>query len=388
MFCFHKFLVGSLPFCHPLRGISAGALRHSIIPQRCSSDALWHSIIPQRCSSDESSMGTPLDLVQHWQRVFEANGIPEAQESSEYIVSFVLGAKTFQSLPVQMISRTVTEEQWQQVERLSTERLLRMPVQYVIGEWDFGGMTLKMRPPVFIPRPETEELVKLAVDELSREKTFPGSGQMEQQQALQTLYADVVDYGPDGFSLHLLHPIIMDIGCGSGAISLSLLQKLPQGRVVSVDKREEAVNLTRENADRLHLADRIQILHHNILSDPLDELLRYAPVDMIVSNPPYILEEDMTGLAPEILSYEDHDALYGGTDGLMVIKAILSLAAKLLKDSGSVFLEVDPRHPEMIVKWLTACPRLQLHVAAVHEDFCGKLRFLHLQKTKAPDLYN
>ncbi|XP_069500163.1 MTRF1L release factor glutamine methyltransferase isoform X2 [Ambystoma mexicanum] len=316
MFCFHKFLVGSLPFCHPLRGISAGALRHSIIPQRCSSDALWHSIIPQRCSSDESSMGTPLDLVQHWQRVFEANGIPEAQESSEYIVSFVLGAKTFQSLPVQMISRTVTEEQWQQVERLSTERLLRMPVQYVIGEWDFGGMTLKMRPPVFIPRPETE------------------------------------------------------------------------GRVVSVDKREEAVNLTRENADRLHLADRIQILHHNILSDPLDELLRYAPVDMIVSNPPYILEEDMTGLAPEILSYEDHDALYGGTDGLMVIKAILSLAAKLLKDSGSVFLEVDPRHPEMIVKWLTACPRLQLHVAAVHEDFCGKLRFLHLQKTKAPDLYN
>ncbi|XP_074139447.1 MTRF1L release factor glutamine methyltransferase isoform X3 [Sminthopsis crassicaudata] len=178
-------------------------------------------------------------------------------------------------------------------------------------------------------------------------------------------------------------PLILDLCCGSGAIALSLLSKLTQSRVVAVDKGEEAVKLTRENAQRLHLENRIHIVRHDITSGVnREQLLPWGPVDFVVSNPPYIFHRDMEQLAPEILSYEDTDSLDGGEDGMRVIKEILSQAPKLLKDSGSIFLEVDPRHPELVGNWLQSQPDLDLSILATHVDFCGKPRFLHIHKSK------
>ncbi|KFV84340.1 HemK methyltransferase family member 1, partial [Struthio camelus australis] len=302
---------------------------------------------------------TASDVVKYWQKVFETNGIPEAQESSEYIVSFILGAKTFQSLNSKNLCTPLTAEQQEQIQQLSSKRLERMPVQYILGEWDFQDLTLKMRPPVFIPRPETEDLVSLVVEEASQ-KCEENSG----------LLSSVA--GP--------HPVILEIGCGSGAIALSLLCQLPQSWVIAVDKEKAAVDLTRENAQRLQLQDRIHILHHDVSSSSAKQLLPWGPMDFIVSNPPYIFHEDMVSLAPEIFCYEDLDALDGGDDGMRVIKTILALAPSLLKDSGSVFLEVDPRHPEMVKNWLQTHPNLLLTLCAIHKDFCGKPRFLHIQK--------
>ncbi|NXS44191.1 HEMK1 methyltransferase, partial [Balaeniceps rex] len=172
---------------------------------------------------------TATDVVNYWQKVFETNGIPEARESSEYIVSFVLGAKTFQSLNSRSLHTPLTAVQEEQIQQLSNKRLERMPVQYVLGEWDFQDLTLKMRPPVFIPRPETEDLVSLVVEEESQ-KCEKNSGLC--------------------FPVPVPHPVILEIGCGSGAIALSLLCKLPQSQVVAVDKEKAAVDLTRENAHR------------------------------------------------------------------------------------------------------------------------------------------
>ncbi|NXW56910.1 HEMK1 methyltransferase, partial [Eurystomus gularis] len=234
----------------------------------------------------------------------------------------------------------------------------RMPVQYVLGEWDFQDLTLKMRPPVFIPRPETEDLVSLVVEEESRK--YENSGL--------------------GFAAPVPHPVILEIGCGSGAIALSLLCRLPQSQVIAVDKEEAAVDLTRENAHRLQLQERIHIVHHDISYGSAKQLLLWGPVDFIVSNPPYVFHEDMASLDAEILCYEDLNALDGGDDGMRVIKTILALAPSLLKDSGSVFLEVDPRHPDMVENWLQAHPNLLLVLCAIHKDFCGKPRFLHIQK--------
>lgn len=110
------------------------------------------------------------------------------------------------------------------------------------------------------------------------------------------------------------------------------------------------------------------------------QLLLWGPLDFIVSNPPYVFHEDMASLDAEILCYENLDALDGGDDGMRVIKTILALAPSLLKDSGSVFLEVDHRHPDMVENWLRAHPNLLLVLRAIHKDFCGKPRFLHIQK--------
>ncbi|KAJ6667732.1 hypothetical protein lerEdw1_016053 [Lerista edwardsae] len=110
----------------------------------------------RHCLSYKLGLVTASELVNYWTDVFERNEIPEAEASSQYIVSHVLGAKTFQSLSAESISTPLSAKQQEQVKQLCAKRLQRMPVQYVLGEWDFQDLTLKMKPPVFIPRPETE----------------------------------------------------------------------------------------------------------------------------------------------------------------------------------------------------------------------------------------
>lgn len=295
------------------------------------------------------------EVVNHWAAVFEEKGIPEARESSEYIVAHVLGAKTFQSLRPGLWTQPLTPWQLQCIQELSSYRLQRMPVQYILGEWDFQGLNLKMAPPVFIPRPETEELVESVLEEVTQGPCVVGA---------------------EG------GPLILEVGCGSGAISLSLLSRLPQSRVTAVDKGEAAVCLTRENAQRLRLQDRIQIVPFDVtLVESWAHLLPWGPVDLVVSNPPYVFHRDMEKLAPEILRYEDPVALDGGEEGMDIITHILALAPQLLKDSGSVFLEVDPQHPELIGSWLQSQPDLSLHLVAVRRDFCGRPRFLHIKRS-------
>ncbi|XP_054550225.1 MTRF1L release factor glutamine methyltransferase isoform X2 [Talpa occidentalis] len=293
-----------------------------------------------------AGLSNAMELVSHWTAVFEKRGIPEAQESSEYIVAHVLGAKTFQSLKPELRTQPLTPWQLQHIQELSNRRLQRMPVQYVLGEWDFQGLSLKMVPPVFIPRPETEELVEWVLEEVTQ-----GS----------------CEVGAQG------GPLILEVGCGSGAISLSLLSKLPQSRVIAVDKEEAAICLTRENAQRLWLQDRIRIIPLDVtLEGSWAHLLPWGSVDLVVSNPPYVFHQDMEQLAPEIRSYEDPVALDGGEEGMDVIIHILTLASRLLKDSGSIFLEVDPRHPELVGNWLQGRTDLSLSLVAIRKDFCGR----------------
>nr|XP_040125695.1 MTRF1L release factor glutamine methyltransferase isoform X4 [Ictidomys tridecemlineatus] len=266
---------------------------------------------------------SPIGLVSHWTRVFEKRGIPEARESSEYIVAHVLGAKTFQNLKPVLWTQPLTPQQLQCIQVLCSRRLQRVPVQYILGEWDFRGLSLKMVPPVFIPRPETEELVEWVLEEVAQRPNV-----VEAQGG----------------------PLILEVGCGSGAISLSLLSQLPQSQVIAVDKEEAAINLTYENAQRLRLQNRIQIIPFDVTSvGSWTHLLPWSPMDLIVSNPPYVFHHDMEQLAPEI--------------------------------RRSIFLEVEPRHPELVSNWLQSHPDLCLNLVAIRRDFCGRPRFLHVQRS-------
>lgn len=305
------------------------------------------------CRRIGSAGATAETLARHWRNVFQDGGVPEPKESSEILIAHALGAKTFRGLARRLARSPVSEDQLKRIEKMAQERLKRVPIQYIIGEWDFLDLTLQMRPPVFIPRPETEELVGLVLADC------PGLRQSPE-------------------------PRILEVGCGSGAVSLALLRNVPQARVLAIDKTEAAVNLTRDNAERLNLQHQIQILQHDILSDPAEHLLALGPVDILVSNPPYIFTEDLSSLDPEILRYEDRAALDGGPDGMDVMKAILRLAPLLLNPGGSVFLEGDPRHPDMVEEWLKNHPELQLQLLNVVKDFCSKPRFIHLQRRDGP----
>ncbi|XP_057623977.1 MTRF1L release factor glutamine methyltransferase isoform X3 [Chionomys nivalis] len=301
--------------------------------------------------SSLSGLLSATEVVSHWTQVFEQRGIPEARESSEYIVAHVLGAKT--------------------------------------------------------------ELVEWILEEVAQRPSAVGA--------------------QGG-------PLILEVGCGSGAIALSLLSQLPESQVIAVDKGEAAVRLTHKNAQRgamrvvwrwshgfmdgrtvssgciagprrahfpywslqprvtahilcspppphlsrLQLQDRIRIVPLDITSEGCwTHLLPWGPIDLVVSNPPYVFHKDMEQLAPEICSYEDLVALDGGEEGMNIITRILTLAPRLLNASGSIFLEVDPRHPELVSSWLQSRPHLRLSLVAVRKDFCGRSRFLHVRKSAA-----
>uniref|UniRef100_A0A8C2WBV3 peptide chain release factor N(5)-glutamine methyltransferase n=1 Tax=Cyclopterus lumpus TaxID=8103 RepID=A0A8C2WBV3_CYCLU len=266
----------------------------------------------------------PLQAVDLWKNHFTERGVMEPDHSSLYIMAYLLGAKTIESLEQEKLSEFLSPEKTEQMWKLCSRRLSRMPVQYVIEEWDFRDLTLKMRPPVFIPRPETEELVELMLNDLEMK---PGTG-----------------IGAD--SQHTC----LEVGCGSGAISLSLLKSLPQLKVTALDQSQDAVDLTRANALMLGLQDRLQIHCLDVMKETVLSLCRH--VSTLVSNPPYLFSEDMTTLEPEIFLFEDHAALDGGKDGLKVIKQILTLAPQILSNHGRVYLEVDPRHPPLIQRWV------------------------------------
>ncbi|XP_006873707.1 PREDICTED: hemK methyltransferase family member 1 [Chrysochloris asiatica] len=329
-----------------------GRILWTLLPGPRRKGGIWGSWAPH---APLVRLMSATELVSHWAAVFEEKGIPEARESSEYIVAHVLGAQTFQSLRPALWTQSLTPQQLQCVQEMSSHRLQRMPVQYILGEWDFQGLNLKMAPPVFIPRPETEELVDWVLEEeAQRPCALDAQG----------------------------GPLILEIGCGSGAIALSLLSQLPQSRIIAVDKAEAAICLTHENAHRLQLQDRIRIVLLDVtLERSWAHLLPWGPVDLVVSNPPYIFHQDMEHLAPEILSYEDPAALDGGKEGMNVIIHILALASRLLKNSGSIFLEVDPRHPGLVGSWLRSQPDLHLELMAVRKDFCGRPRFMHIRKS-------
>ncbi|KAM6979668.1 MTRF1L release factor glutamine methyltransferase [Aplochiton taeniatus] len=248
------------------------------------------------------------------------------------------------------MSELLTHEQTEQIWKLCCQRLSRMPVQYVIEEWDFRDVTLKMRPPVFIPRPETEELVGLVLQDIQTKLSKGGEAEHK----------------------------CLEVGCGSGAISLSLLKSLPHLKAIALDQNKDAVDLTRENALKLGLQDRLEVHHVDVLKDADTVLRLCSRVSTLVSNPPYLFSEDMRSLEPEILRFEDHAALDGGEDGMDVIRQILLLAPKLLLNHGRLYLEVDPRHPELIRRWLEHVKELQ-YMSTEH-DMNNRPRFCILQK--------
>ncbi|XP_056156849.1 MTRF1L release factor glutamine methyltransferase [Lampris incognitus] len=288
-----------------------------------------------------------------WKRHFEEKGVTEPDHSIQYIIAHLFGAKTIDGLEQERLTEPLSHQKAEQIWKLCFQRLSRMPVQYVIEEWDFRDLTLKMRPPVFIPRPETEELVELVLADL---KVKPGNG-----------------VGAEG------RRTCLEVGCGSGAISLSLLKSLPWLRVIALDQSKDAVNLTRENALSLGLKDRLQIHHMDIVKDSDTVLSLCNQVSTLVSNPPYLFSEDMTSLEPEVLRFEDHAALDGGSDGLRVIRQILTLAPKILLNSGRVYLEVDPRHPPLIRRWAQEHVE-ELQYVETRVDFTNRPRFCILQK--------
>uniref|UniRef100_A0A8C1DWZ2 peptide chain release factor N(5)-glutamine methyltransferase n=2 Tax=Cyprinus carpio TaxID=7962 RepID=A0A8C1DWZ2_CYPCA len=332
-------------FLNRLLHRNSGVSKHRGVVRLWSNAAEGAVAPPADCSI------TAEQAIRCWAQHFTLHGISEPLLSSQYIISHVLGEKTLECVQRKRLRDTLTDRERESVWELCSKRLTRMPVQYVIEEWDFRDLTLKMRPPVFIPRPETEELVSLVLED---SRLIQGES-------------------------HRTDLRCLEVGCGSGAISLSLLHSIPQLRVFALDQSQTAVCLTMENANRLGLQDRLEVHLLDVIKDADVILSKCNPVDFLISNPPYLLSQDMKTLQTEILKFEDHSALDGGLDGLSVIRPILALSSKLLTPRGRVYLEVAPCHPPIIQQLIEEMMPGLLYLET-RCDLTNRPRFCILQK--------
>ena len=274
------------------------------------------------------TLGDILDAGGKW---LAARGVDEPRLSCEWLASALLGRRRT-ALPLGEIPPpTVVDRLRAGIRRLGAGE----PVQYVTGEWDFRLLTLRTDSRALIPRPETEQLVELAL-------------------ADKTLWAKP-------------SPLIYDVGTGTGAIALSLAYERPACRVVAVDCEEPALALARENAARCGLTGRVAFVGGRNCAGAAP-----ASVDAIVSNPPYIASRVVDALPAKIRDHEPRTALDGGPDGLDVIRSLVHDAAIALVRGGSLFLEIGDEQGADVQALLEDAGFSGAHVFA---DFAGKPRF-------------
>jgi release factor glutamine methyltransferase len=226
-------------------------------------------------------------------------------------------------------NRLITVSEQQLFRSLLDRRLRHEPVQYLCGQWDFLDYTFTVRSPLLCPRPETEELVLLSLEDV---RSIERKGNQ-----LNT---------PNKFR-------ILDIGCGTGCIGIALADKVPQAVVTAIDIEPIAIATSMENAARVGVIDRYS--SHLIPIEQFTLIDNNQLFDLVVSNPPYIPPKDMVGLQPDVLNYESHVALDGGgSDGLDVIRSIVHQLPIVCKVGGICWMEVDPTQPTLLREWLSS----------------------------------
>ncbi|XP_055545073.1 MTRF1L release factor glutamine methyltransferase [Wyeomyia smithii] len=284
-------------------------------------------------------------IQEKWETRFKSENIPEAGTSIINILAHVLQLPKLDDVR-KSHDLILSDSQLSKIDELCQCRLARMPIQYIIREWEFRDITLKMIPPVFIPRPETEELVELILQQIDTKQQMT----------------------------------FLEIGCGSGAIVLSILKHVPLSSAIALDQNRLACELTLANAQSQGLRDRLRIFKHKLV-DKLPKEIEDDKFDMIISNPPYVPSGQLLQLEPEIKIYEDLRALDGGADGLAIIRAILELAGEHLNPEGTLWLEVDSSHPEKIAAYLDEHEsRIGLKYICSYKDLFRNERFVEIMK--------
>jgi len=198
----------------------------------------------------------------------------------------------------------LTDRQRAVMRDLVKRRANAEPVAYLVGHREFFSLDFKVTPETLIPRPETETLV---VELLERAGRLDG-------------------------------PRILDIGTGSGCIAIAAAVNLPATQLTAVDLSEAALSVAQENAETHGVADRVVFLHGDLF-EPLEPGRRF---DVIVSNPPYVREDEFATLPETIRWHEPKSALVSGVDGLEVVRRLIADAPQYLVPGGSLLIEIAP----------------------------------------------
>jgi release factor glutamine methyltransferase len=277
---------------------------------------------------------TLTELRAHGIRTLADAGVPTPDADAELLLAYTLGISRGQVQAKAVTGSTVTEAERTAYLTALERRAAREPLQHITGLAPFRSLELAVGPGVFVPRPETEFVAQLAIDAL------------------------IAVPSPE--------PLAVDLGTGSGAIALALATEVPHARIVAVERSPEAHAWAERNI-RATGADNIRLVLGD-LADSLPEL--DGTVDVVASNPPYIPDE----ATPRDLEVRLHDpalALYGGPDGLDIVRALSRRALALLRPGGALVIEHGELQGAELRELLTADG---WRAAATHCDLLGRDR--------------
>lgn len=230
---------------------------------------------------------------------------------------------------------TVTESELLKLYFVVKDLKAFKPIQYILGETQFYNLIFKVNESVLIPRPETEELVDLIIKENKNKKLR-----------------------------------ILDIGTGSGCIAIALKKNLPEAEIFGLDISEKALDIAKENAGRNQ--SQINFFHADILNSAITGLP--DNLDIIVSNPPYIILAEKSSMHPNVLNYEPHEALFvSNNDSIIFYRAITKFASAHLKKNGRLYFEINEKYGNEIAEMLENYNFTDIRII---KDMSGKERII------------
>ncbi|MBW8360449.1 MAG: peptide chain release factor N(5)-glutamine methyltransferase [Weeksellaceae bacterium] len=240
----------------------------------------------------------------------------------------------------------VPEEHRSELDKILNQLKSGRPYQQILGKTHFFGLHFLVDENVLIPRPETEELVELAVAKMKKS----GSWKMEDRSYSRNLK-------------------ILDIGTGSGVIPICLKKQFPQAEITAIDYSEKALETAKKNAN-LHSAD-INFIHQDYLNQGLT-----GTFDVIISNPPYIGMDEVGEIGDSVKEFEPEMALFSPTsDALIFYRKIAADAEHHLKENGIVFLEINQKLGKETLALFN-----NFHRAELLQDLSGNDRFIYAVK--------
>ncbi len=243
--------------------------------------------------------------------------VPSPRMNAEVLLMFVLGVE--RAYLYAHPERELTADEQRRFDEALRERATGKPAQYITGHQEFWGMDLIVTPAVLIPRPETEHVIETV---LELAKQFPARS-------------------------------IVDVGTGSGCIALALAKELPQAEIIATDISPQALEVAKANAARHQLEKRVRFVETDLLSsrDAINGVS--TEVDFVVSNPPYVSEEERDKVQREVRKFEPRLAVFGGEHGFDIYRRLIPQAQETLRTGGWLVMEIGFTQEEEIRRMLS-----------------------------------
>lgn len=256
-------------------------------------------------------MPTVLEILDKSTAFLNEKRIESPRLNADLLMAHVLSCKRLDLYL--MFDRPLKEDELEKYREFIRRRIKFEPLQYIVGSVDFFGLNISVSPAVLIPRPETELLVEIIIEE----------------------------------NKELQCPKILDLGSGSGNISIALAKALPDSRVFALDISKESIEVAKNNALENGI-ENIEFINSDMFDFMSYSSHNHPEFDLIVSNPPYVSESDYKTVQEEILRYEPSIAVTDFSDGYKFHSKIIKNAGKMLKPSGKVYLEMALGQDELL----------------------------------------